>query len=172
MRTAFTIMGWLLFAVGLIMILIGVFYDITIESPGRYDAYAGYVPSTRSVNFHLMFQALAVLVAGGFSMLCGAIFIAAGSLARSETAPALPGSATPEPPPTAAAPSEPARDPGPSASAMAAPADYPPMDKMMALWIGVGVAAILGALLLYATWHEQNDPDSSPTPPPAVTTPQ
>lgn len=95
---AYRFAGFTLAAGGVIAMAFGLFSDVTVSSPGRYETYLGYIEGSRTVNFHRMFVALTWLVAGGFTFLGGLVLVAASSLlkASNAVAPADAGSAKAE----------------------------------------------------------------------------
>lgn len=70
--------GWALFGVGGLLILIGLLSDVTVTAPRGYDPYLGPIGGGATVNFHKMFVALSMIIVGGFAMVAGSIFLAAG----------------------------------------------------------------------------------------------
>ncbi len=81
--------GWVLFGLGALLLLAGGFSDASVASQG---AYSRYLPD-RVVNYSLMFGALKMMLAGGFLLVAGAIFLARtppSSLAPNARLPSVP----------------------------------------------------------------------------------
>ena len=71
-------LGWSLLGVGCLLVLAGLLADVTVTTPRGYDPYLGPIGGQTTVNFHKMFVSLSMVIVGGFAMVSGSVFLAAG----------------------------------------------------------------------------------------------
>lgn len=85
-------LGWVLFALGAVLLLVGGFTDASVATRPAYPSYL----SSRVMNNGLMFGALKMMLAGGFMLVSGATLLARSNVPSAPLAPAAPVPPMPE----------------------------------------------------------------------------
>ncbi|MGN6064919.1 hypothetical protein [Brevundimonas diminuta] len=85
-------LGWALFALGAVLLMVGGFSDASVPAGSAYPSYL----SNRVMNNGLMFWALKMMLAGGFMLVSGATLLARSSVPATPSVPAAPVPTPPE----------------------------------------------------------------------------